>query len=168
MSVSVDQWREETGNLNNLIASNLLFCTFVHFNNIYKVLWLLLCFLFVVTVCMLFRKCLNTLLKQNKFQKLCLEFHHKLLSCLYLAILSILSNYLAWCISIILLSSDIEINLGRKPSSRECSSICHWNLNSIFFNWDPFKGEQPLQSMDLQEEESLKSRVCGRNVRFGR
>ena len=42
-----------------------------------------------------------------------------------------LSNYLAWHISIILLSGNIEINSGPKSSSRECFSICHWNLNSI-------------------------------------
>ena len=111
-------------------------------------------FLFVLTVCVLFRKYLNTLLKQNKFHKLRLEFH-KLLSCLYLAILS---NYLTWCISIILTSSDIEINLGPKSSSRECLLICHWNLIGIFLNWDPYKREQPLQGMELKEKESLWSR----------
>ena len=30
-----------------------------------------------------------------------------------------------------MLSGDIEINPGPKSSSRECFSICHWNLNSI-------------------------------------
>ena len=116
------------GNFNNRIALNLLICTY-HFNNVCKILLPVFCFLFLVTVCVLFRKCLNTLLKQNEFQKIRLEFHDKLLSCLYLAILS---NYLTLCISIILLSSDIEINLGPKSSSRECLSMCHWNLNSIF------------------------------------
>ena len=152
MSVSVDKWRGEIGNFNNRIASNLLFCTY-HFNNIYKIILPVFCFLFIVTVCELFRKYLNTLLKQNKFQKLHLEFH-KLLSCLYLAILS---NYITWCISIILLSSDIEISLGPKSSSRECL-ICHWDLNGIFLNWDPWKGQQPLQGMKLKEKESLWSR----------
>ena len=33
--------------------------------------------------------------------------------------------------TIILLSGDIEINLGPKSNFRECFSICHWNLNSI-------------------------------------
>ena len=111
------------------------------------------CFLFIVTLCVLFRKYLNTLLKQNKFQKLHLEFH-KLLSCLYLAILS---NYITWCISIILLSSDIEINLVAKSSSRECLLICHWNLNCIFLNWNACKGQQPLQGMELKDKESLWS-----------
>ena len=89
------------------------------------------CFLYVVIVCVLFRKCLNTLLKfspKHQLRKLRLEFHHKLLSCLYLAILN---NYLTWCITIILLSGDIEINSGPKSSSGECFSICHWKLNSI-------------------------------------
>ena len=88
---------------------------------------------------------------KKKFQKLRLEFHHKLLSCLNL---DILSNYLTWCISIILLSlsSDIEINLGPKSSRKECLSICHWNLNDTF-NWDPCMGEQPLQGMELKEKE---------------
>ena len=153
MSVSVDQWRGEIGNFNNRIASNLLFCTY-HFNNVYKIILPVFCFLFIVTVCVLFWKYLNTLLKQNQFQKLRLEFH-KLLSCLYLAISS---NYLIWCISIILLSSDTEINLGPKSSSRECLLICHWNLNDIFLNWVPCKGEQPLQGMELKEKESLWSR----------
>ena len=100
-----------------------------------------------------FSKYLNTLLKQNKFQKLRLEFH-KLLSCLYLAIIS---NYITWCISIILLSSDIEINLGAKSSSREYLLICHWDLNCIFLNWNGCKGQQPLQGMELKDKELLWS-----------
>ena len=78
-----------------------------------------------------FEICLINLLKfspKHQLRKLRFEFHHKLLSCLYLAILS---NYLTWFITIILLSGDIEINPGPKSSSRECFSICHWNLNSI-------------------------------------
>ena len=66
-----------------------------------------------------------------------------------------------------MLSSDIEINLGPKSSSRECLSICHWNLNGIFLNWDPYKSEQLLQGMELKEKESQKGKVCGRNFRFG-
>ena len=54
---------------------------------------------------------------KHQLPKLCLEFHHKLLPCLYLAILS---NYLSWCISMILLSGYIEINPGPKSSSRDC------------------------------------------------
>ena len=127
MSVSVDQWRGKIGNFSNRIVSNLLFCTY-YFNNIDKSILPVSCFLPIETACVLFRKYLNTLLKQNKFQKFRLEFL-KLLSCLYLAILS---NYLTWCISIISLSSDIKINLGPKSSSRECLLICHWNLNGIF------------------------------------
>ena len=130
MSISVDQWRGEIGSFNNRIASNLLFCTF-HLNNAYKFLFPVLCFLFVVIVCELLRKCLINLLKfssKHQLRKLRFEFHHKLLLCLYLAILS---NYLTWFITIILLSGDIEINPGPKSSSRECFSICHWNLNSI-------------------------------------
>ena len=100
-----------------------------------------------------FSKYLNTLLKQNEFQKLRLEFH-KLLSCLYLAIIS---NYITWCISIILLSSDIEINLGAKSSSREYLLICHWDLNCIFLNWNGCKGQQPLQGMELKDKELLWS-----------
>ena len=87
--------------------------------------------LFVVIVCVLLRKCLIKLLKffaKHQLRKLCFEFHHKLLYCLYLAILS---NYLIWFITIILLYGDIEINPGPKSSSRECFSTCHWNLNSI-------------------------------------
>ena len=128
MLVSVDQWRGGIGNFNYRIASNLLFCTY-HFENIFKILLPLFCFLFVLVVCMIFRKCLNALLNfspKHQFRNLRFEFHHKLLSCLYLAILS---YYLTWCISTILLFGDIEINPG--PKSRECFSICYCNLNSI-------------------------------------
>ena len=152
MSVSVDQWRGEIGNFNNRFASNLLICTY-YFNNIYKIILPVFCFLFIVTVCELFWKYLNTLLKQNKSQKLYLEFY-KLLSCLYLAILS---NYITWCTSIILLSSDIEINLGAKSSSREYLLICYWDLNCIFLNWNACKGQQPLQGMELKDKELLWS-----------
>ena len=128
--------RGEIKNFNNRIASNLLICAY-HFNNVYKILLPVFCFLFVVTVCAFFRKCLNTLLKQNKSQKLRLEFYHKLLSSLYLAILS---NYLTWCISITLLSSDIDINLVPKSSSRECLPMCHWSLNSVFLKLRSMQG----------------------------
>ena len=43
----------------------------------------------------------------------------------------ILIYYLLWCSSLILLSRDIKINPGPISSSRQCFSICHWNLNSI-------------------------------------
>ena len=128
MSVSVDQWMMEIKNFNNRIAFNLLFCTF-HLNNFYK-FFPVLCFLFVVIVFVLHRKCLINLLKfspKHQLRKRRFEFHHKLLSCLYLAISS---NYITWFITIILLSCDIEISPGPKASSRECFSIYHWNLNS--------------------------------------
>ena len=64
--------------------------------------------------------------KTPTFSPTCLEFHHKLLCCLYLAIIS---RYLTCCVTVILLSG--EINPGPKPSSRECLLICQWNLNSI-------------------------------------
>ena len=109
----------------------LTYC-FVHFIwtisiNFFPVL----CFLFVVIVFVLHRKCLINLLKfspKHQLRKRRFEFHHKLLSCLYLAISS---NYITWFITIILLSCDIEISPGPKASSRECFSIYHWNLNSI-------------------------------------
>ena len=80
------------GNFNNQIASNLLLCT-CHFKNVYKILVLVFCFLFVVIVYVLFRS-LNALLKffpKHQVRKLRQDVHHKL-SCLYVAILS---NYLA-------------------------------------------------------------------------
>ena len=91
----------------------------------------MLWFLFVVIVSVLLRKCLINLPKfspKHQLRKLCFEFNHKLLSCLFLATLS---NYLTWLITIILLSGDIEINPGPKSCSRECFSKCHWTLNSI-------------------------------------
>ena len=80
---------------------------------------------------MLFPKYLNTQLKlslKHQLRKLRLEFHHKFLSCFYL---TILSNYLTWCITVILLSGNVETNPGFKSSSRQCFLICHWNLTSI-------------------------------------
>ena len=32
------------------------------------------------------------------------------------------------------------------------------------FNWNPCKGEQPLQGMKLKEKELQKAKVCARNV----
>ena len=43
----------------------------------------------------------------------------------------ILTYYLQWCSSLILLSRDIKTNPGPTPSSIQCFSIYHWNLNSI-------------------------------------
>ena len=103
----------------------------LHLNNVYKFILPVLCFLFVVIVCVLFRKCLINLLKfstKHQLRKLRFEFHHELLSCLCL---TILSNYLTWFVTIKLFSGDVEINPGSKSSSRECFSICHWNVNSI-------------------------------------
>ena len=122
--------REEIENFSNRIASNLLFCT-CHLNNVYQFLSPVFCFLFVVIVCVFFRKCLINPLKfspKNQLRKIRFEFHHKLLSCLYLVILS---NYITWFVTIILLSGDIGINPGPKSSSTECFSIFHWNLNNI-------------------------------------
>ena len=126
ISVGIDQWSGKIGSFNNRIVSNLLFCTYL-FNKVYKTLLPVFCFLFVVILCVLFWKCSNALLKFSPKQ-LCLEFQHELLFCSYLAILSI---YLTWCITTILLSGDVEINPGSKSSSRECFSLCHCNLNSI-------------------------------------
>ena len=64
----------------------------------------------------------------------------------------------------IFLSSDIEINLGPKSSSRECLSIWQWNLNIGFFYWDPCKSEKTLQGMNINEKESQKAKVCARNI----
>ena len=52
-----------------------------------------------------------------------MQYHH-VFTCLFL-------YYLRWCSSLILLSGDIETNPGPTPSSGQCFSICHWNLNSI-------------------------------------
>ena len=43
----------------------------------------------------------------------------------------ILIYYLLWSNSLILLSGDIKTNPGPIPSSGQCFSICHWNLNII-------------------------------------
>ena len=124
MSVIVNQWRWKIGSFNNRVASNVLFCTY-NFNKVYKILLPVFSFLFVVILCVFYRKCLNTLLKfspKHQFGKIRLEFHHRLLSYLYLVKLS---KYLTCCITIILLSGDVEINSGPKSSSRGCFSECY-------------------------------------------
>ena len=130
MSVIVDQWRREIWNFNNRIASNLLLCAY-QFNNVYKILLPVFYFLLVVIACVLFRKCLITLLKfspKHQLRKPRLELSKKLLPWLYLAILS---SYLTWCITIMLLPGYIEFNPCPKSSSRECFSIYHRKLNKI-------------------------------------
>ena len=43
----------------------------------------------------------------------------------------ILIYYLRWCSSLILINGDIKTNPCPTPSSGQCFSIFHWNLNSI-------------------------------------
>ena len=88
-----------------------------------------------------------------------------LLSYLHLAILS---NYLAWCISIILLSSDVESNLGLKSSSREFLSICHWNFNDIFLIGIHARANSHYKARSEKKKNHKKPRYVPEMSDFGR
>ena len=80
----------------------------------------------IVLSCVLLRKC--SLIRKIFCAKLRLGRSCAIPSLFYVFILI---YYLQWCSSLILLSGYIEINTGPTPSSGQCFSICHWNLNSI-------------------------------------
>ena len=125
-SVSIDQWRSEIGCFINRIASDFFFCSYdarISFNNLLPVLRFLLKVLF----CILLQKC--SLIWITFCAKLCLGRFRCALSSLFY--LFILIYYLRWCSSLILLNGDIKPNPGPTPSSGQCFSIYHWNLNSI-------------------------------------
>ena len=108
------------------IASNFFFCSYdarISLNNLLPVL----SFLLIVLFCVLLRKC--SLIRITFYAKLRLGRSRLAISSLFYVF--ILIYYLRWCSSLILLSGDIETNPGPTPSSGQCFSICHWNLNSI-------------------------------------
>ena len=55
----------------------------------------------------------------------------KLYISIFLLFNVLLSMFVWLCSCLIILSGDVEVNLGPKNSASECLSICHWNLNSI-------------------------------------
>ena len=125
MPVSIDQWRGEIGCFINLIASNFFFCSYdarISLNNLLPAL----SFLLIVLFCVLLRKC--SLIRITFCAKLRFGRSRGISSLFYVFILI---YYLRWCSSLILLRWDIETNPGPTPSSGQCFSICHWNLNSI-------------------------------------
>ena len=106
-------------------ASNFLFCSYdtrIYFNNLLPVL----SFLLIVLFCLLIRKC--SLIWITLRAKLCLGRLCRAISSLFYVF--ILIYYLQGCNSLILLNGDINTNPGPTPSSQQCFSICHWNLNS--------------------------------------
>ena len=126
MPVSIDQWRGEIGCFINRIASNFFFCSYdarISFNNLLPVL----SFLLIVLFCVLLRKC--SLIRITFCAKLRLGRSRRAISSLFYVF--ILIYYLRWCSSLILRSGDIKTNPGLTPSSGQCFSICHWNLDSI-------------------------------------
>ena len=126
MPVSIDQWRGESDCFINRIASNFFYCSYdarISPNNLLHVL----SFLLIVLFCVLLRKC--SLIRITFFAKLRLGRSRRAISSLFYVF--ILIYCLRWCSSLILLSGDIETNPGPTPSSGQCFSICHWNLNSI-------------------------------------
>ena len=87
----------------------------------------LTCFLFAVTLCMLFFKifkCHSQIFPKDELRKLRLEYHHKLLSCLYLAIFS---NYLTWYF-ILINNDDKIISLNRRIKTQFL-----FNMSNEFF-----------------------------------
>ena len=126
MPVSIDQWRGEIGCFINRIASNFFFCSYdsrISLNNLLPVL----SFLLIVLFCVLLRKC--SLIRITFCAKLRLGRSRRAISSLFYVF--ILIYYLRWCSSLILRSGDIKTNPGLTPSSGQCFSICHWNLDSI-------------------------------------
>ena len=125
MPVSIDQWRGEIGCFINRIASNFFFCSYdarISFNYLLPVLSNLLILSFA-----LLRK--YSLIRITFCAKLRLGRSRRAISSLFYVF--ILIYYLRWCSSLILRSGDIKTNPGLTPSSGQCFSICHWNLDSI-------------------------------------
>ena len=126
MPVSIDQWRGEIGRFIDLIASNFFFCSYdarISYNHLLPVL----SFFLIVLFCVLLRKCSLTWI--TFCAKLRLRRSRRAVSSLFYEFIS--TYCLWWCSSLILLSGDIKTNPGPTPSSGQCFSICHWNLNSI-------------------------------------
>ena len=125
MPVSIDQWRGEIGRFIDLIASNFFFYSYarISYNNLLPVL----SFFLIVLFCVLLRKC--SLIWIAFCAKLRLRRSRRAISSLFYEFIS--TYCLSWCSSLILLSGDIKTNPGPTPSSGQCFSICHWNLNSI-------------------------------------
>ena len=95
----------------------------VSFSNLLPVLRSLLIALF----CILLQK--GSLIWITFCAKPCLERSRRAISSFFY--LFILIYHLRWCSSLILLSGDIKTNPGPTPSSWQCFSVCHWNLDSI-------------------------------------
>ena len=126
MPVSIDQWRGEIGYFINCNASNFVFCSYdarISLNNLLPVL----SFLLIVPFCVLLRNC--SLIWIILCANLRLWRSGRAMSS-FLCVF-ILMYYLRWYSSLILLNGDIETNPGPTPSSGQCFSIYHWNLNSI-------------------------------------
>ena len=92
----------------------------IYFSNLLPVLRSL-----IVLFCILLQK--GSLIWITFCGKLRLGGSRRAISSLFY--LFILIYYLRWCSSLILLSGDIKTNPG--PSSWQCFSVCHWNLDSI-------------------------------------
>ena len=56
-------------------------------------------------------------------------------------------------IHLVLLSGDVEINLGPKRTPKESLSICHWNLNSIYaqnyVKWSLLRAYLAIHKFDI-------------------
>ena len=68
---------------------------------------------------------------------------HVFISCFYLSVLKITTKFCVlifllfnstwWIWSfLVILSGDVEFNPRPKKKDKDCHSICHWNLNSLF------------------------------------
>ena len=129
MPLSINQWRGEIGCFINRITSNFFFYSYdarISFKNLLSVL----SFLLIVVFCILPRKCSPIWI--TFLAKLRLGTSRRAISSLFYVF--ILICYLLWCSSLILQSGDINTSPGPIPSSGQCFSICHWNLNNITAN----------------------------------
>ena len=76
--------------------------------------------LFYICLCSLFFSRDSVLKITTKFCILLFLFFH------------IFEIVFAWlCSLLVMLSGDIEVNLGPEKKGKDCLSICHWNLDSI-------------------------------------
>ena len=126
----------------------------IYFSNLLPVLRSLL----IVLFCILLQK--GSLIWITFCGKLRLGRSRRAISSLFY--LFILIYYLRWCSSLILLSGDIKTNPG--PSSWQCFSVCHWNLDSItaqnFAKLSLLTAYNLVPSFDINFEVSITSKIC--------
>ena len=125
MPVNLAQYRVTVGIFNDRkISRNLKFEEFPIWkwsNNLSKYVSICYSLLFYICLCSLFFSRDNVLKITTKFCILIFLLFH------------IFEIVFAWlCSLLVMLSGDVEVNPGLKKKDKDCFSICHRNLNSIF------------------------------------